>query len=282
MENGIIVRDERIVIPSSLRKSTKEKVHTGHLGINACLRRAREILYWPVIIERHGLQPDNGTNLNDNSIATCSQFVTDGHQHTQIFQQTICTIDRMSVTLVGQDMKCVDNMYVAGLTGSDVGKAINKWKRCRPRRQTTTDDNLDWCIYECICTGYCSNQSICYMYGKGSWDDGIEFCKLIHPNARMIEEHSDEEHQGHISEAVRSGYLMYWIGARRPPQGDQYEFYWNSSGNSLVYTKWGGGQPFRGNSDADCITARSNTKWTWADIGCSSSVMYMCKIEFTE
>ena len=39
------------------------------------------------------------------------------------------------------------------------------------------------------------------MYGKGSWDDGIEFCKLIHPNARMIEEHSDEEHQGHISEA---------------------------------------------------------------------------------
>ena len=82
--------------------------------------------------------------------------------------------------------------------------------------------------------------------------------------------------------SVRSGYLMYWIGARRPPQGDQYEFYWNSSGNSLVYTKWCGGQPFRGNSDADCITARSNTKWTWADIGCSSSVMYMCKIEFTE
>jgi len=130
-----------------------------------------------VIIERHGLQPDNGTNLNDNSIATCSQFVTDGHQHTQIFQQTICTIDRMSVTLVGQDMKCVDNMYVAGLTGSDVGKAINKWKRCRPRRQTTTDDNLDWCIYECICTGNCE-QVMALRWPKKLADSSWTLCDI--------------------------------------------------------------------------------------------------------
>ena len=27
----------------------KQKVHTGHLGINACLRRARDLIYWPGI-----------------------------------------------------------------------------------------------------------------------------------------------------------------------------------------------------------------------------------------
>ncbi|KAJ8018722.1 hypothetical protein HOLleu_43135 [Holothuria leucospilota] len=25
----------------------KEKIHAGHLGINSCLRRARELIFWP-------------------------------------------------------------------------------------------------------------------------------------------------------------------------------------------------------------------------------------------
>ena len=35
------------MIPSSLRKSMKEKVHAGHIGINSSLRRARDLIYWP-------------------------------------------------------------------------------------------------------------------------------------------------------------------------------------------------------------------------------------------
>ena len=47
VQDGIIFRGERVVIPQSMRKGAKEKVHHGHLGINVCLRRARDVMYWP-------------------------------------------------------------------------------------------------------------------------------------------------------------------------------------------------------------------------------------------
>lgn len=43
----VVYRGERVVIPESYRREIKEKVHAGHLGINACLRRARDLVYWP-------------------------------------------------------------------------------------------------------------------------------------------------------------------------------------------------------------------------------------------
>ena len=47
VENGIIFRGQRCVVPSSLRREVVEKLHTAHMGIDACLRRARECVYWP-------------------------------------------------------------------------------------------------------------------------------------------------------------------------------------------------------------------------------------------
>ena len=47
VQDGIILRGERVVIPHSLRLDMKMKVHSGHPGINASLRRARERIYWP-------------------------------------------------------------------------------------------------------------------------------------------------------------------------------------------------------------------------------------------
>ena len=49
VQDGIILRGERIVIPASMRRDMKERVHAGHSGINSCLRRAREFIYWPGI-----------------------------------------------------------------------------------------------------------------------------------------------------------------------------------------------------------------------------------------
>lgn len=43
-QNGIIFRGERVVIPA---KVMKQKVHSSHMGTEACLRRARECLFWP-------------------------------------------------------------------------------------------------------------------------------------------------------------------------------------------------------------------------------------------
>ena len=36
-----------MVIPSSLRRDMKEKLHASHLGVESCLRRARETIFWP-------------------------------------------------------------------------------------------------------------------------------------------------------------------------------------------------------------------------------------------
>ena len=47
VQNGIILRGDRVIIPKSMRKDIKERLHVGHLGINSYLRRARELVYWP-------------------------------------------------------------------------------------------------------------------------------------------------------------------------------------------------------------------------------------------
>ena len=44
---GLILRGEKIVIPQSIRQTMKERVHSAHIGIQGCLRRAREAIYWP-------------------------------------------------------------------------------------------------------------------------------------------------------------------------------------------------------------------------------------------
>ena len=44
--NGIL-RGERILIPTYMRKDMLEKVHRGHMGIEKSKRRARDVLYWP-------------------------------------------------------------------------------------------------------------------------------------------------------------------------------------------------------------------------------------------
>lgn len=47
IQNGIIFKGERAVNPSSLRSEIKMRIHSSHIGIEGCLRRARETVYWP-------------------------------------------------------------------------------------------------------------------------------------------------------------------------------------------------------------------------------------------
>ena len=47
VQNGLIFRGERVVIPAKLRESMKTKIHSSHMGAEACLRRARECIFWP-------------------------------------------------------------------------------------------------------------------------------------------------------------------------------------------------------------------------------------------
>ena len=45
--DGLLLRGDRVIVPLSMRAEMKEKLHSSHVGIEACLRRARECLYWP-------------------------------------------------------------------------------------------------------------------------------------------------------------------------------------------------------------------------------------------
>ena len=47
VQDGIIVKGQRCIIPKTLRQKVKEKSHRAHIGIQGCLRSAHEDVYWP-------------------------------------------------------------------------------------------------------------------------------------------------------------------------------------------------------------------------------------------
>ncbi|CAK1554172.1 unnamed protein product [Leptosia nina] len=47
--DGVIFRQNLVIIPQCLRKEMLKIIHEGHLGIDRCKRRARQVLYWPGI-----------------------------------------------------------------------------------------------------------------------------------------------------------------------------------------------------------------------------------------
>ena len=47
VQDGLIIKQDRVVIPFSMRSEIKQLLHSTHSGIDACLKRARECLYWP-------------------------------------------------------------------------------------------------------------------------------------------------------------------------------------------------------------------------------------------
>jgi hypothetical protein len=49
VEDGLILKQERILIPPILREETLKTVHEGHLGQEKCLLRARSAVFWPGI-----------------------------------------------------------------------------------------------------------------------------------------------------------------------------------------------------------------------------------------
>ncbi|MCG8429678.1 MAG: hypothetical protein MJA29_00665, partial [Candidatus Omnitrophica bacterium] len=47
IEDGIVIKGNKILIPPSLRMEMLEIVHEGHQGIEKCILKARESVYWP-------------------------------------------------------------------------------------------------------------------------------------------------------------------------------------------------------------------------------------------
>ena len=49
VHDDVIFKNDKVIIPTSLRPFMLKAVHQPHLGITASKRRARELMYWPGI-----------------------------------------------------------------------------------------------------------------------------------------------------------------------------------------------------------------------------------------
>ena len=47
VHNGVLLKSQRIVIPKALRPEVITRLHSSHQGIESCLRKARDRVYWP-------------------------------------------------------------------------------------------------------------------------------------------------------------------------------------------------------------------------------------------
>ena len=49
VEQGLIFRGQKIVVPKSMREETLRQVHTGNLGVTKTPERAKDNIVWPGI-----------------------------------------------------------------------------------------------------------------------------------------------------------------------------------------------------------------------------------------
>jgi len=49
LEDSLVLKGSRIVVPASMRNQVLQAIHLGHQGENKCILRARESVFWPGI-----------------------------------------------------------------------------------------------------------------------------------------------------------------------------------------------------------------------------------------
>ena len=47
IEDGLILKGTRIVIPNKKRGAILKQIHDSHLGLTKCKLRAKQVVYWP-------------------------------------------------------------------------------------------------------------------------------------------------------------------------------------------------------------------------------------------
>ena len=76
VQDGLVLKGERLVVPQSMREEIKQKLHQSHLGIQGCLRRGREVVYWP------GMNKDIEDFISSRSV--CKSYQTDQQKEPMI------------------------------------------------------------------------------------------------------------------------------------------------------------------------------------------------------
>ena len=53
VESGILMKNSKVLIPDSLKQKYINEVHSGHMGVEATLKKAREFIFWKRLFCRH-------------------------------------------------------------------------------------------------------------------------------------------------------------------------------------------------------------------------------------
>ena len=49
LHNGILFKNQRVIIPRAMRPELTVRAHSSHQGIEACIRRAKDVVFWPAM-----------------------------------------------------------------------------------------------------------------------------------------------------------------------------------------------------------------------------------------
>ncbi|GAA6096806.1 uncharacterized protein K02A2.6-like, partial [Tachysurus ichikawai] len=75
-QDGILYRGQKVIIPKSLRPEMLKRIHSSHIGGDACYRQARDTLYWP------SMQAEIKDFVSNCS--TCNEFAHNQQKETML------------------------------------------------------------------------------------------------------------------------------------------------------------------------------------------------------
>ena len=64
-QDGLLYKGMKVIVPASMRPQMIARAHSSHLGPDACVRRARDVLFWPSMADQIKDQVQNCEVCND-------------------------------------------------------------------------------------------------------------------------------------------------------------------------------------------------------------------------
>ena len=83
VENGILLKSHKFIVPKNLQSVYINKIHAGHLGINKSLQKAREYLFWKGYTKDISEAIDKCTLCQENAPSNpqCFQYISEVPPH---------------------------------------------------------------------------------------------------------------------------------------------------------------------------------------------------------
>ena len=65
VQDGVLYKGMKVIVPTSMRSQMIVRTHSSHLGPDACVRRSRDVLFWPSMADQIKDQVQNCEVCND-------------------------------------------------------------------------------------------------------------------------------------------------------------------------------------------------------------------------